>query len=592
MDYQILSGDEAVALGAVDGGLGLAAAYPGTPSTEILENIAANRGSAYVQWATNEKVAFEIAAGAAIGGLRALASMKHVGMNVAADPMFTLAYTGVNASFVVVTADDPGCHSSQNEQDNRWYALHAKYLMLEPSDSQECYDFTRMAFELSEQYDIPVLLRMTTRVCHSKSIVRRREAETLSAKQYEGNGQKYGMLPVNARRRHIYVEDNLKRLEQVSCQSPCNKITWNSKKIGVIADGIAYMHAVEAFGDSASYLKLGFTNPMPKQLIRDFCKEVEKVCIVEEGDGFIENAVRALGIDCLGKEVVPLLGELDQQIVRKAFDLPENTESYTADAAAPARPPVLCAGCPHRGFYFSLRDHRDQIAPIGDIGCYSLGSTAPFFGFDAAICMGSGWSCTIGLAQALKAQGDKRKVLGMLGDSTFFHSGITGLVDVVHANANVVLCLLDNSITAMTGHQDNPGTEKNIMGETVPAIDPVSIIRSTGLDDSRIRIVDPIDRKQMDAALEEAIAAEGPFVIVSRRPCALLKPVIAANKGRHAVIDPDKCIGCRKCTKVACPSLAFENKKAYISDIANCNGCGLCQQQCKMDAITIVGGGN
>jgi len=591
MDKQIISGDEAVARGAWEAGVRVAAAYPGTPSTEILENLSLFKDDVYVQWACNEKVAFEIAAGAAIGGVRSLAAMKHVGMNVAADPMFTLAYTGVNAGFVVVTADDPGCHSSQNEQDNRWYTLHAKCLMLEPSDSAECRDFTIAAFELSEKYDIPVILRMTTRVCHSKSLVQLGQRQAPPVKTYEGNAQKYAMLPANARPRHAYVEENLARLEEVSSSSPLNRVEWGTDtKIGVISSGISYMYAKDAFGPEASYLKLGFTNPMPKSLIRDFCSRVDKVCIVEEGDGFIEYAVKALGIECTGKDVVPRLGELDSQTVALAFGLAEKPQVYSADAAAPARPPVLCAGCPHRGFYFALRSRRAKIAPVGDIGCYSLGCLPPFNGFDAALCMGSGWSSTIGLAKALKAQNDERKVLGLLGDSTFFHSGITGLIDVVHSNSDVILCLLDNSITAMTGHQDHPGTSGNLMGETVTPVDPLAIIRATGLSDERIRIVDPIDQVQMGAALDEAIAASGPFVIICRRPCALLKPVMAANAGIRCVVNTEKCIGCRQCVKTACPSLTFENGKSVIYDPAGCTGCGLCMQQCRFGAIERIGG--
>ncbi len=590
MDIHMLSGDEAVARGAWEAGAGVGVAYPGTPSTEILENLALYKDDVYVQWACNEKVAMEIAAGAAVGGVRSIVSMKHVGLNVAADPMFTLAYTGVNAGCVIVTADDPGAHSSQNEQDNRWYALHAKLIMLEPSDSQECKDFTKAAFEMSEKYDVPVLLRMTTRVCHSKTLVNFEEREGTVVKTYEGNTAKYAMLPVNARKRHEYVESNFKRLVEVSDNSPFNRIEWaEDKTVGVIASGISYMHAREAFGEGVSFLKLGMTNPMPKGLISEFCKGVEKVYIVEEGDGFIENAVRALGFDCLGKEVISEQGELDPQRIRQAFSLGELPETYSVEASVPARPPVLCAGCPHRGFYFSVRKHRKLIAPIGDIGCYSLGCSAPFNGFEMAICMGAGWSATIGLARALKAQGDSRKVLGMMGDSTFFHSGITGLIDVVHSNANVILCLLDNSITAMTGHQDNPGTETNLMGQSVPAIDALDIIRASGIAEDRVMVVDPIDQKQIDKALEAAVAVEGPFVIICRRPCALLKPVMKANAGKHCVVNTDKCVGCGQCIKVACPSLSFEDGKAKVSDPDGCNACGLCAQQCKFDAIERIG---
>jgi len=590
MKRVIMSGDEAVARGAWEAGVTVAAAYPGTPSTEILENISTYKDDIYCQWANNEKVAAEIAIGASIGGLRALCAFKHVGMNVAADPIFTVAYTGVNGGLVFVSADDPGCHSSQNEQDNRLYAPHAKLLCLEPSDSQECKDFTIAAFELSERFDIPVLIRMTTRVCHSKTLVELGERKSAAVKKYESKPSKYAMLPAFARLRHVAVEQNLLDAEEYAYSSPLNRIEMGDRSIGIITSGICYQHAREAFGDSASYLKLGITHPVSKKLVKEFCAQVDKVYIVEEGEPYLENAVRALGIDCLGKEVVTRQGELDAQILRRAFGIGSEPEVYEVDIQAPARPPVLCAGCPHRGFYFAMQKHRDKIVPLGDIGCYSLGVNPPFNGFDTAICMGAGFSMTIGMAKALELQGDSRKVFGILGDSTFFHSGITSLIDAIHAKANVCLCLLDNSITAMTGHQQNAGTGVDLMGNEAPAVDAVKLILAAGLDEANLRVVDPIDQKAMDAAITDAIAAKGTFVIISKRPCALLKEVIKANAGAHCVVDPDKCGGCKACMKVACPSLAFENKKAYIADPANCNACGLCQQMCKLNAIIRVGG--
>jgi indolepyruvate ferredoxin oxidoreductase alpha subunit len=497
MQRAILSGDEAVARGAWEAGVSVAAAYPGTPSTEILENISTYKNDIYCTWANNEKIAVEIAIGASIGGMRALAAMKHVGMNVASDPVFSAAYTGVNGGLVVVSADDPGCHSSQNEQDNRLYAPHAKIGMLEPSDSQECKDFTKAAFKISERFDLIMMIRMTTRVCHSKSIVTLGLREDISPKTYISDPQKYAMLPVNARKRHITLEQNLEALKEYSYSSGLNKMELNDLSIGIITSGISYMHAKEAFGDNASYLKLGITYPLSDRLIREFAAKVKKICVIEEGEGYLEAAVKALGIECIGKQLLGCQGELDAQKVREAFGLNEAEEKYEADRTAPPRPPVLCAGCPHRGFYYAMGKRRDKILAVGDIGCYSLGVNPPFNGFDIAICMGSGFSIPIGLSKALEKQNDTRKVFGILGDSTFFHSGFNSMVDAVHAKANVCLCVLDNSITAMTGHQENAGTQKNLMGYEVPAIDILQMVYSTGIDKERVWVVDPIDQEAM-----------------------------------------------------------------------------------------------
>ncbi len=543
----------------------------------------------YCTWANNEKIAAEIAIGASIGGLRALAAMKHVGMNVASDPIFSAAYTGVNGGLVIVSADDPGCHSSQNEQDNRLYAPHAKLGMLEPSDSQECKDFTKAAFSLSEQFDLIMLVRMTTRICHSKSVVALGEREQPTSKGYISNPQKYAMLPANARKRHVAVEQNLEALKEYAYSSALNRMELNDPSIGIITSGISYMHAREAFGDSASYLKLGITYAVSDRLILEFAGKVQKVYVIEEGEGYLETAVKALGIDCVGKQLLRCQGELDAQKVREAFGRGGEAEKYAADRNAPPRPPVLCAGCPHRGFYHAMGKRREKILAVGDIGCYSLGVNAPYHGFDIAICMGSGFSIPIGLSKALELQGDARKVFGILGDSTFFHSGFNSMVDAVHAQANVCLCVLDNSITAMTGHQENAGTQKNLMGYEVPAIDLLKMIDATGIDPSRVKVVDPIDQEAMGAAIDEALAAKGTFVIVTKRPCALLKDVILANKGAHCRVDPELCRGCKACMKIACPAMAFEGKKAYIADPSSCTACGLCMQMCKFGAISKVG---
>lgn len=589
MKTEIMSGNEAAARGAYEAGCGFAAAYPGTPSTEILENVSQYK-EIQSQWANNEKVALEMAGGAAIGGLRSLAVMKHVGLNMAADPLFTMGYTGINGGMVVVTADDPGCHSSQNEQDNRFYAPLAKVALIEPSDSQECKDYMKAAFEISEKFDVPVLFRMTTRICHSKSIVELGEYPGKLIKKYETNLEKYTMLPANARARHLIREDLLKKLEIHGNDSPLNRVEYaEDRKIGIITSGISYQHAREVFGESASYLKLGLTNPMPGKLISEFCESVETVYVIEEGEPYIESTVKILGYKCTGKDKITNQGELTAEQVRSALtDFPKN-EGYDQPQKAPARPPVLCAGCPHRGFAYTISKNKDKILPIGDIGCYGLGVQSPFRAFEISICMGSGISLPIGMAKALEAQGDKRKALGMLGDSTFFHSGINSFIDVVHSNANVIACILDNSITAMTGHQENAGTETGIMGNDVLAVDLVALIKATGIGDDRISVVDPLDLAAMQKAVDKATAVEGPYVIITKSPCALLKKVIKDRGKKKCVIDAAKCRGCKACTKIACPSLAFKDKKAYIADPENCTGCGLCQQMCKFDAISKVG---
>lgn len=587
----LLTGDEAVARGAWEAGCTIAAAYPGTPSTEILENIGTNyKDDIDSQWACNEKVAVEIAVGGSICGARSLAAMKHVGMNVAADPIFTAACTGVSGGLVLVSADDPGCHSSQNEQDNRHYAESAKLLMLEPSDSQECKDFTKAAFALSERFDMVALVRMTTRVCHSKSLVELGEREAYQHKPYTPDPRKYVMLPANAKVRHTAVLSNLAAAAEYSDNCPFNRIEWGSREIGVITSGISYQHAREVFGERASYLKIGLSNPVPAGMIRSFCEQVEKVYIVEEGDGYLEKNVRAMGFDCLGKAVVPEPGELDAAVLRRAFFGEEPPAGYDAGLSAPARPPVLCAGCPHRGFFQALRKFEKRLVRCGDIGCYTLGASAPMNGMDTCICMGSGFSSAIGMSRALAQQGDGRKVIGMLGDSTFFHSGMTGMVDILHANANVIACVLDNSITAMTGHQQNPGTALDLMGNAAPAVSIEAVILAMGLPRERLRIVDPVDQAAMQQAIEDGLAVDGPFVILTRRPCALLKEFIRANGDRHCEVDAEKCRGCRACMQIACPAMAFRDGKAVIADPASCTGCGLCQQLCHFDAIRKVGG--
>ncbi|MDL2258181.1 indolepyruvate ferredoxin oxidoreductase subunit alpha [Eubacteriales bacterium OttesenSCG-928-K08] len=590
MNPAIMSGDEAIARGAWEAGCTVATAYPGTPSTEILENVAQYKEDIYSQWACNEKVAAEIAAGASIGGARVLCAMKHVGMNVAADPIFTMGYAGVNGGMVIVSADDPGCHSSQNEQDNRLYAPHAKLAMLEPADSQECKDYTIAAFELSEKYDVPVLLRVTTRVCHSKSLVELEKRDSVAVKQYERKPEKYAMLPGTARSRHVIRERLLEEMEEYSSACPYNyEEISNGAKIGVITSGISYQHSREVFGDSASYLKLGLTYPLPRKLIKNFAEKFDTLYVIEENEPYLENAVRQLGISCVGKQKLPICGELNAQIVRGALTEASIPETYKTDLAAPVRPPVLCAGCPHRGFFYTISKNSKKIVPVGDIGCYALGVAAPLNGFDFSICMGAGLSSIIGLSKALEQQGDSRKALGMVGDSTFFHSGINSLIDVVASEANVIACILDNSITAMTGHQENPGTAHNLMGLPSPQVNLVAMVKSLGLGEDRIRVVDPLDLDAMQKAMDDGIATEGPFVIITKRPCILIKEVARQNSGKHCKIDPEKCKSCKMCMKITCPSLAFVGGKATVADPANCTACGLCMQMCKFGAIEKVG---
>lgn len=592
MSKIIMSGNEAVARGAYEAGCHVAAAYPGTPSTEILENIGAHyKDDIYSQWACNEKVATEIATGASIGGARALCAMKHVGMNVAADPIFTMGYAGVTGGLVIISADDPGCHSSQNEQDNRLYAPHAKLAMIEASDSQECLDYAKAAFELSEKFDIPILFRMTTRVCHSKSVVELGERVEVPVKKYEKKMDKYAMLPGTARARHKIREELLVEMEEYSNNCEFNRVEESAgAKIGIVTSGISYQYVKEVFGDSVSVLKLGLTYPLPRKLMADFASKYETVYVVEEGEPYLENALKILGFTgVIGKDKLPILGEFDTGVVRRALTESVKPETYSVDVVAPGRPPVLCAGCPHRGFYYALKTKMKNFVSVGDIGCYALSVNAPLNGFDYSICMGSGISSLIGLSKALERQGDKRKAIGQLGDSTFFHSGMNSLNDVIASEANVVACVLDNSITAMTGHQQNPGTAKNLMGYESPQIDIVSMVKATGLDENRIRVVDPINLDEVKKALDDAYAAEGPFVIITRRPCALIKEVAKAAANKYCEIDQDKCVGCKACMQVACPSMAFEDGKAKIVDTANCTACGLCMQLCKFDAIGKVG---
>ncbi len=578
-----MSGNEAIARGAYEAGVKVAAAYPGTPSTEILESMVDYKKDIYCEWAPNEKVAAEVAIGASIAGVRSLSAMKHVGVNVAADPIFTYAYLGVNAGFVLITADDPSMHSSQNEQDNRYYARFAKMAMVEPSDSQESKDFMLEAFNISEQFDTPVLFRVTTRICHSKGIVELGERTEVEPKKYERNIPKFVATPANARIAHARVEDRLKALEEYANKSPLNTVEYSENtKIGIVTASVAYQYAKEVFGDNASYLKLGFTFPLPMDLIREFTSKFETVYVIEELEPFMEEQMKAAGINCIGKELIPNLYELNPDVVAKAL-LNKESEIKTLDVKVVARPPVLCPGCPHRGFFYTMSKKKNTVI-TGDIGCYTLGGMAPLSALDTCICMGAGFSAGMGMAKAFEVTGSDKKVFGVLGDSTFFHSGITGAIDIVYNKGRMVPVVLDNSITGMTGHQENPGTGKTLMGEDAIQIDPVDVLKAIGY--KTVKIVDPCDLKAMDETVEEAANSKEPYAIVTKRPCVLIK-TLPPFKTKCKVVK-EKCKKCKMCLKVGCPAVFFKDGTSYI-DQSLCVGCEVCMQVCKFDAIEKVG---
>ena len=593
-----MTGNEAIARGAWEAGCHVAAAYPGTPSSEILENVS-GYPEIYSEWSTNEKVALEVASGASLAGARALAAMKHVGLNVAADPLFTMAYIGVNGGLVVITADDPGLFSSQNEQDNRWYALHAKMPMLEPSDSQECRDFMRDAFELSERFDTPVLFRITTRICHSKSIVETGDRTETEVKPYERRPAKTVMAPAAAKARRYIMEERIGAMREFSENCPYNRIEWGSeRKIGVIANGISYQHANEAFaslGGTVSFLKLGFTYPLPAEMIKKFASEVETLYVVEENEPYMENFVKQLGIKCIGRDVLPAVDELSAGIIRRSFLGAKEGEAYSVEATPPPRPPVLCPGCSHRGFFYALSKYKD-IVVTGDIGCYTLGVVPPLNVTDTVICMGAGISAGIGFKQAVNMSrqgaenGGKKinKVFGVIGDSTFFHSGITGLIDAVVNKSDLVVCILDNRITAMTGHQENPGTGFTIKGEPTQMIDLPTLCTACGVKPENVRTVDPYDLKETESALRDAYNAKDVFVIITSQPCALIKDVMRRRAALYCKVDQERCIKCRACMKVGCPAISFKDSVISI-ERSMCNGCTLCAQVCPKDAISQAG---
>ena len=574
---ELLLGNDAVARGLYEAGCRVASSYPGTPSTEVTECIS-KYDEITSEWAPNEKVACEVAFGAAVAGARSFCGMKHVGLNVAADPLFTSSYTGINAGMVIVVADDPGMHSSQNEQDSRHYARASKMMMLEPADSDECLKYSKLAYELSERFDTPVLLRLTTRVSHSRSLAEIGERVDNGLKAYEKNPQKYVMVPANAKVKHVAVEKRI--LEQVAycdteaVENGLNSVEYNDKKIGVITAGICYQYAKEALGDKASYLKLGCVYPLPEKLIKDFCAECDTVYVLEELDDYIETHCRKLGLDVIGKSAFTLLGEYSQGLIKKVI-FGEETTALKADVDVPARPPVLCAGCPHRGLFYALK--KLNVTVSGDIGCYTLGASKPLGMIDTVLCMGGSVS---GLHGRNLADPDRaNKSVAVIGDSTFIHSGITGLIDIAYNNSNSVTIILDNSITGMTGHQQNPTTGLNIKGEPAASVSLEKLCGAVGINN--VFVVDPYNLDECYTTIGDALKLNAPAVVISRRPCALLKTV---KHNPPLKVNKDKCKSCKMCMKIGCPAISMKDGKAEI-DFTQCLGCNVCSQLCKFGAI-------
>ncbi|MDE7304009.1 MAG: indolepyruvate ferredoxin oxidoreductase subunit alpha [Oscillospiraceae bacterium] len=571
---KLMLGNAAFARGLYEAGVTVVSSYPGTPSTEITE-YAAEYDEIYAEWAPNEKVAMEVALGASIAGSRSFCGMKHVGLNVAADPLYTASYTGVNGGMVIAVADDPGMHSSQNEQDSRHHAIASKVLMVEPSDSAECKDFVKTSFELSEEYDVPVIVRMCTRVAHSQSAVEICDRVVPPQKEYTKNPQKYVMMPAFARGRHVFVEERTKKLTEYAEKSPLNKVIDNGGEIGIITSGISYQYAREAMGDKASYLKLGIINPLPVELIKNFCSKYKKVYVIEELDDIIETHCKKLGLDVVGKELFGYIGEFSQAIVAEKL-LGVKNETVSFDGNVPVRPPVMCAGCPHRGLFYCLS--KNKITVSGDIGCYTLGASAPLAAMDTTICMGASISALHGFNKARGEEAEKSTV-AVIGDSTFMHSGMTGLVNIAYNSTNSTVIILDNSITGMTGHQQNPTTGKNLKGDPAAAVNLEELCKAIGI--KRVRVVDPYNLAETEAAIKEELAVPEASVIISRRPCALLKYV--KHKPALKVVS-DKCKGCKMCLKLGCPAISVRDGKAVI-DHTQCVGCGICTEVCKFGAI-------
>lgn len=571
---ELMLGNKAVARGLYEAGCKVISSYPGTPSTEITEE-AAVYNEIYCEWAPNEKVALEVAHGATLGGVRAACAMKHVGLNVAADPLFTISYQGLNAGLVVCVADDPGMHSSQNEQDSRHYAIAAKLPMLEPSDSEESRVFAKKAFEISEKFNTPVLLKMVTRVAHSQSIVDTEERVEPDRVPYVKDPAKV-MMTLNSRNAHIRVEERTKALIEYAESTELNRVEMGEDtSVGIITDSTSYQYAREVLGDKVSILKLGMINPLPEKLIKDFAQKVDKVIVLEELDPIIENHCKQLGIKVAGKDTFPICGEFSQNLVRKCLGMKE-PEHITIEENVPARPPVMCAGCPHRGIFYILKKKKCMV--YGDIGCYTLGAVAPLNAMDLNVCMGASCSGLHGFNKAIGEEAESNSV-GVIGDSTFIHSGMTGITDISYNMSNSTVIILDNSITGMTGHQQNPTTGKNLRGEPAGKVDLEALCRALGFN--RVRVVDPYDLKAVEEAVTEELAAKEPSIIISRRPCVMIKGTV--HKPPISV-DESKCVGCKQCMSIGCPAIAVKDKKAHI-DPTLCIGCKVCSQMCKFEAI-------
>lgn len=580
---KLLTGNEAIARGAWEAGVVVCSAYPGTPSTEITEN-AAKYKEMYAEWSPNEKVALEVGAGASIAGGRALVAMKHVGVNVAADPLFTLAYTGVNGGLVLISADDPGMHSSQNEQDNRHFGRAAKIPVLEPADSQEAKDYTKLAFDLSETFDTPVMLRITTRVAHSQSLVELAERQEVGLKKYEKNALKYVMVPAHARRRHIDVEARLEKLKEYAETTPLNRIEWSNTKIGVITNGVTYQYVKEALKD-VSILKLGMTFPLPQKLITEFSNKVDTLYVIEELEPFIEDYVKSWGIPVHGKDTFSAIGELLPETIAETMGILPKAPAALDDSIpnTPVRPPVLCPGCPHRGLFYVLNKLKVTVA--GDIGCYTLGSLAPLNAIDTTICMGASIGAAIGMEKA-RGKNFARNLVAVIGDSTFIHSGITGLVNVVYNKATTTTIILDNRTTGMTGHQDNPATGTTLKGEAIKEVDLVLLAKAIGVE--RVVVVDPFSLAELENIIKTELAAEEPSVIITKRKCALIEK----NKDTSpCLVAEESCTGCMRCMKLGCPCLVKEGKKVRIN-ATQCVGCELCMDVCNSGAIRREGAAN
>lgn len=571
---ELMLGNKAVARGLYEAGCKVISSYPGTPSTEITEEAAAYN-EVYCEWAPNEKVALEVAHGATLGGVRAACAMKHVGLNVAADPLFTISYQGLNAGLVVCVADDPGMHSSQNEQDSRHYAIAAKLPMLEPSDSEESRVFAKKAFEMSEKFNTPVLLKMVTRVAHSQSIVDTEERVEPAQVPYVKDPTKV-MMTLNSRNAHVRVEQRTKDLIEYAENCEFNRVEMGKDtSVGIITDSTSYQYAREVLGEDACILKLGLINPLPEKLIKDFAAKVDRVVVLEELDPIIENHCKQLGIRVSGKDTFPICGEFSQNLVRECLGM-EVPAHMSIDENLPARPPVMCAGCPHRGIFYILKKKKCMV--YGDIGCYTLGAVAPLNAMDLNVCMGASCSGLHGFNKAMGEAGESNSV-GVIGDSTFIHSGMTGITDISYNMSNSTVIILDNSITGMTGHQQNPTTGKNLRGEPAGKVDLEALCKALGFN--RVRVVDPYDLKAVEEAVTEELAAKEPSIIISRRPCVMIKGTV--HKPPISV-DEDKCVGCKQCMSIGCPAIAVKDKKAHI-DPTLCIGCKVCSQMCKFGAI-------